>query len=135
VLAGISPNMAAHFVPHGDTMPIVRWLDAHVVPGKDIVITSDPVVDFYYSNVGYFFYDLRDEMFRQSSCRDGTVERWSNKPMFYTVEAVEAAVPAQGRAFLVVFDDGGRLLSELAGMNAQVALAAPGVNVIQVEHR
>jgi hypothetical protein len=134
VLAGISPSLAAHFVPHGDTMSIVRWLDDHVVRDRDIVIVGDPVVDFYYANVAYFFYDLRDEMFVQSSCRSGTVERWSNKPMFYTVEAVEAAVPAQGRAFLVVFDDGGRLLSELAGMNAQIALAAGGVRVIQVEH-
>ena len=73
-------------------------------------------------------------MFRQSSCRRGTLERWSNKPLLYTVEALKAAVPAHGRAFLVVFDDGGRLLDELTGMNAQIVLPIHGVNVIQVEH-
>jgi hypothetical protein len=134
VYADISPNLAAHFVPHGDTMSIVRWLDSHVVPGQDIVIAGDPVVDFYYPNVAYFFYDQRDQMFRQSSCRRGTLERWSNKPMFYTVDALKAAVPAHGRAFVVVFDDGGRLLDELAGMNAQIVLPRDGVNVIQIEH-
>ena len=134
VYAGISPNLAAHFVPHGDTMSLVRWLNAHVVPGRDIVIAGTPVLDFYYPKVAYFFYDERDQMFRQSSCRRGTVERWSNKPMVFTVEALKGVVPAQGRAFIVVFDDGGRLLDELAGMNAQVVLPLDGVNVIQVEH-
>jgi hypothetical protein len=134
VYAGISPNLAAHFVPHGDTMPLVRWLDAHVVPGRDVVIAGTPVLDFYYPNVAYFFYDERDPMFRQSSCSRGTVERWSNKPMVYTVEALKSIVPVQGRAFIVVFDDGGRLLDELAGMNAQVVLPMDGVDVIQVEN-
>jgi hypothetical protein len=134
VYADISPNLAAHFVPHGDTMSLVRWLDAHVVPGRDVVIAGTPVLDFYYPKVAYFFYDERDQMFRQSSCRSGNVERWSNKPMVYTVEALKRTVPAHGRAFIVVFDDGGRLLDELAGMNAQVVLPLDGVNVIQVEH-
>jgi hypothetical protein len=134
VYAGISPNLAAHFVPHGDTMSLVRWLEAHVVPGRDIVIASTPVVGFYYPNVAYFFYDQRDPMFGQSSCNRGTLDRWSNKPLLDTAEAVKAAVPAQGRAFIIAFDDGGRLLGELAGMNAQVVMDVGGVNVIQVEH-
>ncbi|HUO67320.1 MAG TPA: hypothetical protein VMV37_07280, partial [Gammaproteobacteria bacterium] len=134
VYAGMSPNLAAHFVPHGDTMSIVHWLDAHVVPGRDIVIASTPVVDFYYPRVAYFFYDQRDPMFAQSSCHEGTVDRWSNKPMFYTAEALKGAVPAQGSAFLVVFDDGGRLLAELDGVKAQIVMDTDGVDVIQVEH-
>jgi hypothetical protein len=134
IYADISPNLAAHYVPHGDALALVRWLEAHVVPGRDVVIAGTPVVDFYYPNVAYFFYDPRDPMFRQSSCRRGTLERWSNKPLLDTAEAVKAAVPAQGRAFLVVFDDNGRLVNELADMNAQIVADMGGVNVIQVEH-
>ena len=133
VYAGLPPNLITHFVPHGDTMSIVRWLDAHVVPGRDIVIASDPVIDFYYPNVAYFFYDQQDPMFSQSSCHRGTLERWSNKPLLYTADALKAVVPANGRVFLVVFEDDGRLLEELAGMKAQVVFPSDGVNVVQVE--
>jgi Dolichyl-phosphate-mannose-protein mannosyltransferase len=131
--AGMSANLATHFVGHADDRALVRWLDANVVPGRDIVIAGYHVLDFYYANIAYFFFDYRDEVFAQSSCRRGTVERWTNKPLVYTVEALEAAVPARGRAFLVVFDDGGRLLSELAGVNAKIVLSQGGLRVIQVE--
>jgi uncharacterized membrane protein len=130
----ISANLAAHFVPHGDALVLVRWLNEHVAPGRDIVIAGDQVLDFYYPNVAYFFFDYRDDMFFQSSCRRGTLERWTNKPMVYTAEALETVVPAQGRAFLVMFDDGGRLLSELSGVHAELALSFGGIRVIQLEH-
>src|SRR5262249_27682472 len=107
----VSPNLSTHLVGRGDDGVLVHWLDANVVPGQDIVVTGYHVLDYYYPNVAYFFVDNRDESFGQWSCHRGTIERWTNKPMFNTVEALEAAVPERGRVFLVMFNDGGLLLS------------------------
>jgi hypothetical protein len=129
----MSPNLSTHLVGHGDDGALVRWVEGHVVPGRDVVITGYHVLDYYYPNVSYFFVDHRDESFGQWSCRRGTTERWTNKPMLYTVEALEAAVPERGRVFLVVFDDGGHLLSELRGMSANIVWSKGGLRIIEIE--
>jgi hypothetical protein len=131
--AGMSANLATHYVGRGDDPALVRWLDANVVPGRDIVITGYHVLDYYYPNVAYFFVDDRDEAFGQWSCHRGTIERWTNKPMLYTTDALESAVPERGRVFLVVFDDGGRLLSELSGARPKVVWSTPGLQIIEIE--
>ncbi len=100
---------------------------------QDVVITGYHVLDYYYPNVAYFFVDQRDEAFGEWSCHRGTTERWTNKPMLGTIEALEGAIPERGRAFLVVFDDGGRLLSRLSGMNARTVWLDRGILVIQIE--
>ena len=131
--ASIPDKLVEHFVGRGDDAALVRWLDASVVPNRDIVVTDYHVLDYYYPNVAYFFVDHRDPAFAEWSCRRGTKERWTNKPMLYTIEALERAIPEGGRAFVVVFDDGGRLLSELSGVSAEVVWSNPGIQIIRIE--
>jgi hypothetical protein len=50
----------------------------------------------------------------------------------YTIEALEDAIPVGGRAFVVVFDDGGRLLSELSGVSAEVVWSTGGLQIIRI---
>ena len=126
-------DMSPDHVGRGDDAALVRWLDTTVVRDRDIVITGYHVLDYYYSNVAYFFVDHRDDAFGEWSCRRGTTERWTNKPLLYTIEALRGAIPERGRAFLVVFDDGGRLLSRLSGMNAKTVWSDRGILVIQIE--
>jgi hypothetical protein len=131
--AAMSGSLAEHFVGRGDDSALVGWLDASVVPNRDIVITGYHVLDYYYPNVAYFFVDERDDAFGEWSCRRGTIERWTNKPMLHTIDALEGAIPEGGRAFVVVFADGGRLLSELSGVSAQVVWSTLGIQVIRIE--
>jgi hypothetical protein len=131
--AALPDNLQEHFVGRGDDAALVRWLDASVVPDRDIVITGYHVLDYYYPKVAYFFVDHRDDAFGEWSCHRGTTERWTNKPMLYTIEGLEAAIPERGRAFVVVFDDGGHLLSELSGVSATVVWSMEGIQVIRME--
>ena len=129
-------DMSPGYVGHSDDAALVRWLDASVVRDRDVVITGYHVLDYYYSNVAYFFVDLRDDAFGEWSCRRGTTERWTNKPMLYTIAALEGAIPERGRAFLVMFDDdnhAGRVLSELSGVNAKVVWSNEGIKVIRID--
>jgi hypothetical protein len=132
VRAGMDPDLESHFTVREDTPALAAWLREHVVGENDVVITGYHSLDFYYAEPMSFYVDYREPDFSAWSCQRGAVERWGNQPLLYTSEAVEAAIPEGGRAFLVVYDyQRDRLLAELA-VDATVAWSDGLVYVLEV---
>jgi hypothetical protein len=102
---GMSGRLSGHYHPRSDVRAAATWLQAHVVPGQDIVIDSFPGVDFYYREANYYFVADTDPRFEVYSCNRGTVQRWSNLPMIHSFGALTAKV-ATGRRVWMVLETG-----------------------------
>lgn len=127
----------AHFQPRSDPRGAARWLAAHA-DDQDLVINAVPTVDFYFSGFDYTYIDWQHRRFPAYACRLGTVERWGNLPLLYTVEAMESEIVRADRAFLVI--DGQRLegfLQRLAPWHPRVTWSALDrrINVIELRRR
>jgi hypothetical protein len=132
VRAGMDPDLESHFTVREDTPALADWLREHVVDETDVVITGYHSLDFYYAEPMFFYVDYREPDFSAWSCRGGAIERWGNQPLLYTSDAVEAAIPEGGRAFLVVYGyQRDRLLAEIA-LEATVAWSDGFVYVLEV---
>jgi hypothetical protein len=103
---GMGSRLAGHYHPRSDSRAAATWLQAHAVPGQDLVIISFPGVDFYYPHSDYYFVAESDPRFESWSCRRGATQRWSNLPMIYSYEALNAKV-ATGRRVWMVLEPGG----------------------------
>jgi hypothetical protein len=99
---GFSRNEAAQYPARADLSGAGRWLQAHVDPHRDLVINAFPGVDFYYPRADYFFMDSSDERFESWSCRSGTVERWGNRPLLYSLQMLEARIATRPQVWLVI---------------------------------
>ena len=79
-------------------------------------------VDFYYPDFDFVFLDPGDQRLFAWACQRGTVERWSNLPLVYSVAELRARIAASPRSFLVIDS---RLLDsvllDLDGLNPSVA--------------
>ena len=99
---GMGARLAGHYHPRSDTRAAATWLQAHAVPGEDLVIVSFPGVDFYYPHSDYYFVADSDPRFESWSCRRGTTQRWSNLPMIHSYAALGATVATGRRVWLVL---------------------------------
>jgi 4-amino-4-deoxy-L-arabinose transferase-like glycosyltransferase len=99
---GMGARLAGHYHPRSDTRAAATWLQAHAVPGEDLVIVSFPGVDFYYPHSDYYFVADSDPRFESWSCRRGTTQRWSNLPMIHSYEALSAEVTTGRRIWMVL---------------------------------
>jgi hypothetical protein len=99
---GMSAVRAAHYYPRNNMRGTAQWLTAQVRPG-DVVITGMPSLDQYYDRIDYFFLNENDSRYEAYVCRDGVTERWTNRPVLYTVEALKPIVASGRRVFISVY--------------------------------
>ena len=126
----------AHLQPRSDPRGAANWLAANSMDDQDLVINAVPTVDFYFSGFDYTYIDWQHRRFQAYACRQGTVERWGNLPLLYTVEAMQAEIGRAERAFLVI--DGQRLeglLQRLAPWQPRVTWSALDRRIHVVELR
>jgi hypothetical protein len=128
----------AHLQPRSDPRGAANWLAANATDDQDLVINAVPTVDFYFSGFDYTYIDWQHRRFAAYACRQGTVERWGNLPLLYTVEAMQAEIERADRAFLVM--DGQRLggfLEQLAPWQPRVTWSALDrrIHVIELKGR
>ena len=98
---GMKPGVASHYETHSNVRAAAQWLAAHATQ-SDTVISSYQSLDFYYPRLDYFYMDSSDRRFSGWSCRGGTVERWGNTPLLYSVPALEAQIISGKRVFYVL---------------------------------
>jgi hypothetical protein len=125
----------AHLQPRSDPRGAALWLKANATD-RDMAINGVPTVDFYFKGFDYTYIDWQHRRFPSYACRNGTVERWGNLPLLYTVEALQAKVQRADRAFLVM--DGLRLeeyLKLLAPWNPRVTWSALDRRIHVIELR
>jgi hypothetical protein len=99
---GMPGRLAGHYHPRSDLRAAATWLQAHARPGRDIVITSFPGVDFYYRQSDFYFIPETDPRFEPYSCRRGTIQRWSNLPMIHSYDALLAKAAGGRRIWMVL---------------------------------
>jgi hypothetical protein len=99
---GISSTEASQYPARGDIRGAARWLDSHVARGSDLVVNSFPGVDFYYPGADFFFMEFNDSRFEGWSCQSGSVDRWSNRPLLYSINMLDSAARSHARVWLVI---------------------------------
>jgi len=99
---GMRGHWVEHYYPRNDIRGVADWLAAHVKPG-DIVITGIPSLDQYYHSIDYFYLDEQDNRYEAYVCPDGRTERWTNRPLLYTANALKPLVAAPHRIYATVF--------------------------------
>jgi hypothetical protein len=125
----------AHLQARSDPRGAAQWLAEHA-RDHDLVINGVPTVDFYYSGFDYTYIDWHHRRFPAYACRRGTVERWGNLPLLYSVEAMQSEIERADRAFLVI--DGQRLegfLERLTRWQPQVTWSALDQRIHVIELR
>ena len=101
---GMPPSVGDHYYQRIDTRGAAHWLTANVHDG-DLVINSIPNVDQYYHQTDFFFLDAGDPRYETYVCRDGTEDRWTGRPLLYTMDALGAKRAPGHRQFLIIYAD------------------------------
>ena len=84
---GMKPSRAQHLNARANVRAAAEWLNRNISNG-DVVIDSFQSLDFYYPKIDYFYMNWSDPRFAGWTCRGGTIERWGNTPLLYTVSAL-----------------------------------------------
>jgi hypothetical protein len=90
------------YYSRSDFRLVAEWLNTHVHDG-DIVMSGIPNVDQYYPRTDFFFLDENDERYETYACSDGRTERWTNRPLLYSTEALRPQIATGRRIFLVLY--------------------------------
>lgn len=131
---GMRHDMQDYLEMRDDYRELSRWLQQHAVPGRDLVINGVHGLDYYDSHIDYFFADQHDPNFASWSCRQGSVERWGNYPLIYSMTSLKATIMSSQETYLVVFaPDSTQMLASLADLNPHIVWAQGYVDVIALQ--
>ncbi len=94
----------SHYYGRSNIRATAEWLTNNVNSSTDLVISGPGVtaLNFYYPEVDFVYVDPSDQRFRAWSCARGTVERWSNLPLVYTMDVLQSQISAHPRTYIVV---------------------------------
>ncbi len=98
---GMKPFLGQHYYKRANLRAVAKWLTQNAT-ADDIVISSLQALDFYYPKLDYFYMDSSDKRFSGWTCRGGTVERWGNTPLLYSIAMLQAQLDRGKRVFYVV---------------------------------
>jgi hypothetical protein len=137
---GISSAEATQYPTRADIRGAAQWLDGHVARGTDLVINSFPGVSFYYPNADFSFMEFKDSRFESFSCQAGTVDRWSNRPLLYSIDMLDSAVRSHPKVWLVIESSRRRdVLNRLDGVDPSLHVQLewvginPGISIVSLE--
>jgi len=127
---GIKRAFASHLNARSNVRAAAQWL-AENATESDTVINSYQSLDFYYPHINYFYMASTDRRFSGWSCRGGTVERWGNTPLLYTVPALQAQFTSGNRVFYVL-ERGNleKMLPELQRWQPNVVWTQNGIAIV-----
>jgi hypothetical protein len=129
---GLAPRQQSHLVVREDYRFIAHWLQQHRSDAA-LLINGVHGLDHYYPGFNYFYVDVHDPNFPDWTCGRGTVERWGNYPLLYSVNALVATVTAKRSAYLVAFAyNREQILASLALLHPRVALSDGNIIVINL---
>lgn len=118
---GMDYHQVDHYHPRSDLRAAAQWLRDHVVPHRDLVVSSFPGLDFYYSSENYFYMERTDPRYEGWACHAGTRERWGSRPLISSVAALASKVSADRTVWLVIEP------RRAAGLAASLIRALPAV--------
>lgn len=125
-------HMGDHLYSRSNPRTAAIWLHQQLHAG-DLVINAYQSFDFYSADTDYFFIDWEDRRFGGWSCLAGTVERWSNRPLLYTHQALQAQLDAGRRTYYVAEAHAlDRTLQELQRWRPQVVWRKYNIAIVQL---
>ena len=132
--AGLTEKQESHLVRRADSRAIARWLQQNTHPGADVVVSAYQSLDYYYPHLDFFFVDRSDFNLMSYACRHGTIDRWSNLRLLYTVDGLSQLIRSARRTVLVTY---ARRLDELpshiAQRRARVAWKSEDIAIVVFE--
>jgi hypothetical protein len=132
----MSQDMADHLVYRDDYPDTARWLAQQASANHATTINGVHALDYYYPGFRYFFVDVHDPNFSQWSCRGGSVERWGNYPLLYSVDQLKATIASSGRVYLVIFVyDSSQVMQELAALHPTIAYTQGATVILDFQRR
>jgi hypothetical protein len=99
----LKPTQQAHLVVRDNTPALAQWLRRHTAGNGNVVVSAYQSLDYYDANVDFFYVDRSDFNFESYSCRHGTVERWSNRPLLQSLSALAAVISENSATYLVTY--------------------------------
>lgn len=93
---GQSVRNANHFYLRHDFRDVGDYISAHAVNGDRIFITEVALEPYLPWLTGVYL-DRSDERFGDQSCSFGTIERWTNKPLYYSLASFQTRLLTSGR--------------------------------------
>ena len=99
----LKPAQQAHLVMRANTPALAQWLRGHTAGNGNVVVSAYQSLDYYHANVDFFYVDRSDFNFESYSCRHGTVERWSNRPLLQSVSALASVISQNSATYLVTY--------------------------------
>lgn len=99
---GMSAARASHYYPRSDFRGLAQWLEDEV-QDDDIVISGLAALSQYYDEVDFFFLEEHDSLYWPFACDGGTTQRWTDLPLLYTSDALEAKVASGRRIILLLY--------------------------------
>jgi hypothetical protein len=134
---GMTPQMQAHLVVRDDTVSLAQWLRQHASAGQDTVINAYQSLDYYDPKIDFFYVDRSDFNFESYACRYGTIDRWSNRPLLQSVQALESVIASRPRTYLVTYSmRAGPLALQLARYHPRMVWSSGNLSVLALEpHR
>jgi drug/metabolite transporter superfamily protein YnfA len=130
---GMSPGVQSHLVIREDFRSLADWLRQHRAP-SEVVVNGVHGFDHYFPDINYFFVEQQDPNFPDWSCHRGTVDRWSNYPLLFSVESLTNTIAESPRAYLVAFSyRRDAILASLAALNPRVVASSGDVMIIELK--
>ncbi len=99
----MSPAQQSHLVTRDNSPALAQWLSRHATADTAVVVSAYQSLDYYYPQTAFFYVERRDYNFESYSCRYGTVDRWSNRPLLQSAPALAALVSGTSTIYLVTY--------------------------------
>jgi Dolichyl-phosphate-mannose-protein mannosyltransferase len=99
---GLNDWQIGHYHPRSDVRGAAQWLNGNVIQRRDLVVSSFPGLDFYYTREDFFFMEPSDPRFESWACRAGSLERWGNRPLINSLSGLASQVSADRTVWLVI---------------------------------
>ncbi len=128
---GLSTAQQSHLVVRDDLRAIVQWLGRQDGAPESTIVSAVQGFEYYDPRVKYFYVDRADFNFESYSCRYGTIDRWSNRPLLQSTAQLEALIGSQRQTYLVTYSARlTTLLSQLKSVQPHVALVVDHLSVV-----
>ena len=126
-----SAAQQSHLIVRDDLRAVVQWLERQDSSRDAGIVSAVQGFDYYDPQVQYFYVDRADFNFESYSCRYGTIDRWSNRPLLQSVAQLEALIRSQPQTYLVTYSARlPPLLPQLKSLQPRVVLTVDHLSVV-----
>ena len=132
----MSPAQQSHLVTRDNSPALAQWLGRHAANDTDVVVSAYQSLDYYYPKTAFFYVERSDYNFESYSCRYGTVDRWSNRPLLQSAQALAALISDTSTTYLVTYSARvGSLLEQFSQYHPRIAWHEGHIAVIALDTR